>query len=90
MTPHDQHRFADLVSAFIDGCDFDPPLYLIAIGSNGSVSVSRQTCSGLAEVCAFNRGPGTTSPLVIAVVAEDGSGSRSARIEIVAARPTVQ
>jgi hypothetical protein len=43
MTPHDQQRLAALISEFIDGCGFDPPLHVIAIGSNGSISVSRQT-----------------------------------------------
>lgn len=43
MTPHDQQRFADLVSAFIDGSELSPPMYVIAIGSNGSVSVSLHT-----------------------------------------------
>ena len=59
MTPHDQQRFAKLISEFISGCGLESPLYVIAIGSNGSVSVSRQSGSGLAEVCRHNKvGPG--------------------------------
>jgi hypothetical protein len=37
MRPHDQQRFAKLVSEFIDGCGIEPPLYLIAISSNGNI-----------------------------------------------------
>jgi hypothetical protein len=58
MTPHDQQRFAKLVSEFINSCGLDPPLYVIAIGANGAVSVSRQSGSGLAEVCRHKVGPG--------------------------------
>ena len=50
MIPHDQQRLGKLVSEFIDGCGFEPPLYLVAIGSNGSVS--RYTHRGVKQVCA--------------------------------------
>ena len=50
-TPHDQQRFAKLVSEFIDGCGFDPPLYVIAIGSNGAVSVSQHRNSDVKQIC---------------------------------------
>jgi hypothetical protein len=37
----------------------ESPLYVIAIGSNGSFNVSRQSGSGLAKVCCHNKvGPG--------------------------------
>jgi hypothetical protein len=35
----------------------ESPLYVIAIGCNGSVSVWRQSGSGLAEVCRHKVGP---------------------------------
>jgi hypothetical protein len=75
-------RFAEFVSDFIEGCGFEPPLYLIAIGSNGSVAVSRHTDSDIKEVCSHSVGPGITSPIVVAVVSEDGRG-KSAKIEII-------
>jgi hypothetical protein len=78
MTPHDQQRFADLVSAFIDGC-----------GSNGSVSVSLHTRRDVEQICGHEPSR-MTAPITLTVVqAEDGRGS-SAKIEIVAARPTMQ
>jgi hypothetical protein len=89
MTPHDQQRFAKLVSEFIDGCGFEPPLYVIAIGANGSVSVSRHTDSDVEVICSHTVGPGLVSPITLAVVAADGRG-KSARIEIGAERATMQ
>ena len=85
----DQQRFAKMISDFIADSGIDPPLYLIAIGANGSVPVSRHTDSDVREVCSFTRGPGITSPVVVAVVSADGRGA-SAKIEIVAARERVQ
>ena len=87
MTPHDQQRFAALVSEFIDGCGFEPPVHVI--GSNGSVSVSRHSHSGAKQICGHRVGPGMVPPIVITVVSEDGRG-KSAKIEIVAATPTMQ
>jgi hypothetical protein len=90
MSQHDQQRFAKLVSEFIDSCGFEPPLYVIAISSNGSVAVSRHTDSDVELICSHTVGPGMVSPITVAVVAEDGRG-RSAKIEIIeAARGTVQ
>ena len=89
MTPHDQQRFAKLISDFVEGCGFERPLYVIAIGSNGSVSVSRHTDSDVELICSHTVGPGMVSPITLAVVAADGRG-KSARIEIVAARETMQ
>jgi hypothetical protein len=65
-----------------------PPLYLIAIGSNGSVSVSRHTESGDAEVF-VNPGADIVPPVLLSVVGMDGSGAL-AKIEIEAKRETVQ
>jgi hypothetical protein len=47
MTPHDQQRFAKLVTAFIARGGFAPPFHLIAISqSNGSVIVSEHDDDG--------------------------------------------
>jgi hypothetical protein len=90
MHRHDQQRFAKLVSKFIDSCGIDPPFYVLAIsGSNGSVSVSRHTGSEVKEVCRHSVGRGMVSPIVVAVVSEDGVG-KSAKVEIVAACGTMQ
>ena len=64
---------------FVDGCEIQPPFHLIALGSHGSVSVSRQSDTGLAEVCRHDVGPGITSPVVVAVVAGDDAVSRTER-----------
>jgi hypothetical protein len=89
MRPHHQKRLAALVSEFIDGCEFAPPLYVLAIGANGSVSVSRHTHSDLKQICGHNAGR-MVSPITVAVVAEDGRGT-SAKIEIIeAARRRMQ
>ena len=90
MLRKDQKRLAALVSEFVDGCGFESSLYLIAIGSNGSVAVSRHSDSDVKQVCSHNVGPGITAPVIVAVVAEDGSGARSVKIEIEAARATMQ
>jgi hypothetical protein len=39
--------------------------------------------------CAYTIGPGMVSPVILTVVAEDGRG-KSAKIELVAARETMQ
>jgi hypothetical protein len=67
MTPHDQQRFAKLISA---------------ISSNGSVAVSRHTDSDIEQICSHNVGPGMVSPITVAVVSEKDGRGRSARIEI--------
>ena len=67
-----------------------PPLYLIAIGSNGSVAVLRHTDSDIKEVCNHNVGRRMTSPIGVTVVAEDVRG-KSAKIEMIeAARGRMQ
>jgi hypothetical protein len=50
-----------------------------------SVAVSRHTDSSVEEVCCHSVGPGTVSPITVAVISEDGRGT-SARIEIEAGR----
>ena len=82
-------RFAEFVSDFIDGSGIARPLYLIAIGSNGSVAVSRHSDRDVKQVCRHSVGPGMVSPVVVAIVA-DGRG-KSAKIEIIdAARGRMQ
>jgi hypothetical protein len=92
MRKLDQKRFARLVSDFIEGSGIKPPLYLIAISNrNGSVAVSRTyTGSDFEQVCGKSVGPGIASPITLVVVAENGSGARSTRIEIEAARGRMQ
>jgi hypothetical protein len=82
MTPHDQQRLAKLVSEFVEGCGFDPPLYVIAIGANGFVAVSRHSDFGVEHCCSRIMEAGLVAPIVVTVVTEDGRG-KSARIEIV-------
>ena len=89
MTPHDQQRFAKLIPDFVEGCGFQRPLYVIAIGSNGSVSGRAIWTRDVELICSHTVGPGMVSPITLAVVAADGRG-KSARIEIVAARETMQ
>jgi hypothetical protein len=91
MPPSDQERLGKLISEFIDGCGFEPPVHVIAIGSNGSVSVSvsRHSLFGVKQVCGHGSGPGMAPPIVVTVVAEDGRG-KSAKIEIIEAAPTMQ
>jgi hypothetical protein len=55
MSPQDQQRFAKFVSDFIDGCGIEPPLYVLAIGSNGAVSVSRHSRSDVKQICGHGR-----------------------------------
>ena len=89
MRRFDQKRFAKLISDFIESSGITPPLYLIAIGSNGSVTVSRHTDSDIKEVCNHNDRR-MTSPIGVTVVAEDMRG-KSAKIEIIeAARGRMQ
>ena len=85
MSQHDQKRLAALVSEFIDSCGFEPPLYVIAISSNGSVAVSRHTDSDIEQVCSHSVGPGMVSPITVAVVSEKDGRGRSAKIEIIEA-----
>ena len=87
MRRFDQQRFGKLVSEFIDGSGIAPPFYMLVIGSNGTVRVSRHTDSDVEEVCSFSRGPGMVSPVTVAIIADDGRGS-SAKIEIVEDRTT--
>lgn len=53
MRPHDQQRFAEFIADFVERCGIEPPFHLVAIGSNGAVSVSHRS-SGLSR-CLPNR-----------------------------------
>jgi hypothetical protein len=78
-----------IIGDFIDDCGFEPPLYVIAIGSNGSVSVSRHSDCDVEQVCGHNVGPGMVSPISVTIIGSDGTG-KSALIEIEAARGRMQ
>lgn len=41
MTPHDQQRFAKMISDFVEGCAFEPPFHLLVLDARGSASVTR-------------------------------------------------
>ena len=81
MTPHDQARFARLISDFVDGAGFE---HLVVIDARGTVSVTRYGFSGVEQVCS---GPAKGNslrmipPLVVNVISSDGSG-KAAKIEI--------
>jgi hypothetical protein len=92
MSPHDEQRFAKLISDFVDGCGFEMPLYLVTIDARGSCSVTRYGPHGIEQVCS---GPSRTNrlrmipPLVVTCISPDGCG-KSAKIEVVPAAPTMQ
>jgi hypothetical protein len=86
MRRFDQQRFATLVSEFVSGSGIVPPFHMLVISSNGSIRVSKHTDTDVEEVCSFSRGPGMVSPVVVAVVAEDGRATSATKIEIGAAR----
>jgi len=89
MTPHDQARFARLISDFVDGAGFE---HLVVIDARGTVSVTRYGFSGVEQVCS---GPAKAnrlkmiSPLTVTCIGSDGCG-KQANITAVAARETMQ
>ncbi|MGY4369217.1 hypothetical protein ACVW1A_005282 [Bradyrhizobium sp. LB1.3] len=92
MNEHDQERFAKLITDFVAGCGFEPPFHLITIDARGTASVTRyghdrveRICSGPTKANRLNMIP----PLVVTCISPDGTG-RSAKIEVVAARETMQ
>jgi hypothetical protein len=92
MSPHDQARFARMISDFVEGCGFERPFHLVVIDARGTASVTRyghhdieQTCSGPARANRSKMIP----PLIATVISSDGRG-RSAKIEIEAARGRMQ
>jgi hypothetical protein len=92
MNEHDQQRFAKLISDFVDGAEFERPFHLVVLDARGTVSVTRYGHNGVDQICS---GPAKANrlkmipPLVVTVISSDGCG-RSAKIEIEAARETMQ
>ena len=70
---------------FLDGCGIDPPIYLVCIDTAGSVAVTHHTDGDVEEVCARTVPGGMVPPLVLTVIARDGSG-KSAMIKVEAGR----
>ena len=93
MTPHDQARFAKLISGFVDGCKSERPFHLVVIDARGQCSVFvyrsngdiEQVCSGPAKANRLRM----ISPLTVTAISGDDCG-KSAKIEITTARPTMQ
>lgn len=75
VTPHDEERFAQFVREFVEGAGYEPPFQLVAIGSNGTVSVGRCLASCVVEaVCGHNVEAGMMSPITIGILTPDGRG----------------
>jgi hypothetical protein len=87
MRPHDEQRFAKMISDFVDGSGFVRPFHLVVLDARGTASVTRYGHAGVEQVCS---GPARANrlkmipPLIATVISSDGSGS-SARIEIIEA-----
>ena len=92
MTPNEQQRFAKMITDFVEGAGYARPFYLLGIDARGSCSVTRYGHRGVEQVCV---GPTKANrlkmipPLIVNVISSDGCG-KSAKIEIVAARATMQ
>ena len=91
MSPHDQQRFAKMISDFVEGCEFERPFHLVVIDARGTAGVTRYRHNGADQLCS---GPAKANrlripPLVVTVISSDGVG-RSAKIEIVEAARTMQ
>lgn len=90
MSPHDEQRFAKMICDFVDG--FERPFHLVIIDVRGTTSVTRYGHAGVEQVCS---GPAKANrlkmipPLIATAISADGVG-KSAKIEIVAARATMQ
>ena len=92
MRPDDQQRFAKLICDFVEGCGFERPFHLVVLDARGTASVTRYGHAGVEQVCS---GPAKANrlkmipPLTATVISSDGCG-KSAKIEIVAERATMQ
>ena len=51
MTPHDQQRFAEIISDFVDDCGFEKPFHLVVIDARGAASVTRYGHNGVDQIC---------------------------------------
>jgi len=92
MTPHDERRFAQLITDFVDGCGFARPFHLVVIDARDTVSVTRYGHDGVDQVCS---GPAKANrlrmipPLTVTAISSDGV-DRSAKITVEAERETMQ
>jgi hypothetical protein len=92
MNEHDQQRFSRMIADFVDGCGFERPFHLVVIDARGTASVTRYGHRGIDQICS---GPTQGNrlkmipPLVVSVISSDARG-KAAKIEVVAARPTMQ
>ena len=92
MRPHDQQRFAKMISDFVEGAGFEKPFHLVVIDSRGTASVTRYGHLGVEQVRSGPSRPNRLRmipPLVVTVISSDGVG-RSAKITVEAARVTMQ
>jgi hypothetical protein len=51
MTPHDEQRFAKLISDFVEGCNFERPFWLVVLDARGTASVTRYGHADIEQVC---------------------------------------
>jgi hypothetical protein len=90
--PHDQARFAKLISDFVDGCGYARPFHLVTIDARGTTSVVCYGINGVEQVCS---GPAKANrlkmipPLTVAVINPDGGG-KSVKITVETRVPTMQ
>ena len=76
----------------VEGCNFERPFHLVVTDARGTASVTRYGNAGVEQICS---GPAKANrlkmipPLVVSLISSDGCG-RSAKIEIVKARETMQ
>jgi hypothetical protein len=88
MSPHDEQRFAQLISDFVEGCGFERPFHLVVIDARGTVSV---TCYGVRDIEQVCTGPAKANrlkmipPLTVTAISSDGLG-KSAMITVEAER----
>jgi len=87
MTPPDEQRFAKLINDFVDGCGFEKPFHTWSSSTRAARSASRVTASNKSAAVRRRRtGCGCCRRLVIS----SGGCGKSAKIQIVAAAPTMQ
>lgn len=81
-----------MISDFVEGCNFERPFHLVVFDARGTASATRYGPHDVSRVCS---GPAKANrlrmipPLIVSVISSDGR-SRSAKIEIVSARATMQ
>jgi hypothetical protein len=87
MTEDDSKKLAATISEFIRSAEFEPPFHMVAIGSNGAISVSLCGEDGACVELCSHGGP-IVPPVRVSLLGKDGG--RTTRIEIAALRPTLQ